>query len=94
MAKKQARRKRGRGGYCLPVGRRPSGPAGPLRRRRIELSWSQQEIALRAGISQEAYSKYERGLRVPRVGVAMEIARILDIDPAELLRFFKLAAAA
>ena len=55
---------------------------------RIRRGLSQGQIAQMVGISQVAYSKYERGWRCPAVDVALRIARVLRIPSKRLGRYF------
>lgn len=53
---------------------------------RRHAGWTQEELAARVeGINAETISRYERGVREPRVSRLLHIARALDISPAHLL---------
>ena len=44
-----------------------------------------RQLGERSGISKDAISEIERGLREPRISTVMELVRGLDMDPQELL---------
>ena len=46
---------------------------------------TQTELARRAGITQTAYSSYERGAAIPSIIAFYSIAKVLDVDMAWLL---------
>jgi HTH-type transcriptional regulator/antitoxin HipB len=59
-----------------------------IRAERLRRSWSQQDLATRAGLTQSQLSRIEHGADV-RLSTLLEIVRILDLDirlvPKELL---------
>ena len=44
---------------------------------------TQADVAKKLGISQQAYSRYEHGMREPGFDFIIEIAKILDFNPGE-----------
>lgn len=57
-----------------------------IRRRREELGFTLDEVALKVGITKGTISRYENGVIVrPKIPVLESIARALEIDPRELL---------
>lgn len=56
-----------------------------IKRRRIELGMTQQELAARAGTTKAAISHYEVGRRVPRTAQLVSIAAALDLSPCEFI---------
>ena len=46
---------------------------------------TQEQIAIRLGVSDRAVSKWERGLNLPDASLMLELAKILDISVNELL---------
>lgn len=72
--------------------RRVRGPKSrmtPLRKARIRARLTQFDVAEEACISQEAYSRYERGERLPSVLMAIRIANILGVPIAKLRTLFR-----
>jgi hypothetical protein len=70
-------------------------PETPLRRRRLELELSQQQVVELAqthlhGVTllQTAYSNYEMWRRIPNVFIALAIGCALDIPADEIHRYF------
>lgn len=56
-----------------------------LRKLRTEKGLLQKDIATAIGVSVQAYSLYERGLREPTVQTIKKIADVLDVTTDELL---------
>ena len=57
----------------------------PRRLRELRADMSQMQFAERTGITQSAYSNYERGARELPLSVASQIAEALSVDLAWLL---------
>ena len=57
-----------------------------VRVRRAERGWGQEQLAEALGVRQQTVSRWEKGLAVPRPGRVLELARLLDLDPARLHR--------
>lgn len=57
-----------------------------VRRHRTEKGISQQQLAEKIGISQQAYMKVENGRTKLTVPVLLKIADVLEMDLAELFR--------
>lgn len=55
------------------------------RRLREEKDWSQEELADRTGLHRTYISGIERGIRNPTVKIVANMAKQLDVEPAELL---------
>lgn len=53
--------------------------------RRIK-EFSQEEVALRAGLNPAYFGQVERGMKCPTIDTLCKIARALDTSPAELFR--------
>ena len=60
-----------------------------VRRRRLELGFSQEDLADASGMHSTAIGRLERGEREPRLGTIVVVARALAVAPAELLRGVK-----
>jgi transcriptional regulator with XRE-family HTH domain len=56
-----------------------------IAKRRTASELTQEEVAERLGIGNEAVSRMERGLVMPTVARLMELAEIFDCDIADLL---------
>lgn len=56
-----------------------------IRNFRKENKLTLKELGYIAGISEQAISKYERGLRVPNAYVAYKIAKALEVTLEELI---------
>lgn len=52
-----------------------------MRIRRLELGFSQQEVADNAGLSRANYSHIERGRSEPNLNQMISIAKVLKVDP-------------
>jgi transcriptional regulator with XRE-family HTH domain len=52
---------------------------------RTSLGWTQEELALRSGFSQQYISDLERGLRNPTVVTLFELAQALHTTPVALI---------
>ena len=57
-----------------------------FRERRESLGLSMNEVARRTGLSQQAVSFFERGMRMPTLDTLLRIAAALDLDLADALR--------
>ena len=57
-----------------------------VRRLRLERGLTQEELAQRVGVYQSAIGQVERGETNPLVSTLIQIARALDVEPADLLR--------
>jgi transcriptional regulator with XRE-family HTH domain len=57
-----------------------------VRRRRVELGMTQEDLAEAAGLSQQYISGLERGQRNPTVVTLWELSRPLSLLPADLLK--------
>jgi transcriptional regulator with XRE-family HTH domain len=58
--------------------------AEKLLERRLALGLTQREVALAAGVSQQAVSYIERGVGIPRVTTLVRLSRVLGTDLATL----------
>jgi len=56
-----------------------------LKNARLAADMSQDDVAKKVGISQVAYSFFERGLKSPSLGVAVQIARTLNVSLDDLV---------
>lgn len=56
-----------------------------VRRLRQERGWSQQFLADRLGIAQSAIGQIERGEINPLLTTLFDLARALDVSPADLV---------
>ena len=59
--------------------------AANLRRARDAAGLSQEELSERSGLHSTEISRLERGVREPRLGTIVRIARGLGLQPADLL---------
>ena len=59
--------------------------AANLRRARAEAGLSQEELSERSGLHSTEISRLERGVREPRLGTIVRLARGLGLPPADLL---------
>jgi transcriptional regulator with XRE-family HTH domain len=57
-----------------------------LRAKRKELGFSQESLALEAGIDRNFVSLLERGLNQPSLTTIFKIAKALQIDPSYMLK--------
>ena len=57
-----------------------------LRRRREDRGLGQARVAAALGVRQQTVSRWEHGLAVPRPGRVVELAALLELEPAELHR--------
>lgn len=59
-----------------------------IRKRRLQLGMTQEDVALEVGISISQYQRYEYGLRrfinVP-MRIGLRICRVLKMDPHEVI---------
>lgn len=60
-----------------------------VRRRRLEIGMTQEDLAFAAGLDTTAIGRIERGLRGSRTDTLITVARALSIWPGELLRGVK-----
>ena len=58
---------------------------GNIRRRRLELGYTQEQVALEAEIDLTYMGGIERGRRNPSLLVLVRLATVLMVAPAELL---------
>ncbi|MDY7566656.1 helix-turn-helix transcriptional regulator [Pseudomonas sp. RTC3] len=56
-----------------------------IAKQRIRSGLTQEEVAERLGIGNEAVSRIERGIVIPNIGRLLEFAGIFDCEAAELL---------
>lgn len=56
-----------------------------LRRARDDAGLSQEELSERSGLHSTEISRLERGVREPRLGTIVRVARGLGVAPADLL---------
>ncbi len=54
-----------------------------IRERRIKMGLTQTEVANKLGISQQAYGRYELGMREPEFKFIIEISQILGCRPGD-----------
>ena len=57
-----------------------------LRVLRAQRGWTLRQLEERSGVSKDAISEIERGLRTPRISTLLSLAQGLGIDPQELLQ--------
>lgn len=55
-----------------------------LLRRRLELGWSQSQLAARADLTPAAVRRIEAGINDPRAATVKKLADALDVNPDEL----------
>jgi transcriptional regulator with XRE-family HTH domain len=56
-----------------------------IRRIRRGAGLSQEQLSARSGLHSTEISRLERGVREPRLGTIVRVARALGVAPAELL---------
>lgn len=56
-----------------------------IRRQREKMNFTQEALAAQLGYGQNAYSKMELGLTELRLGVYLDICRLLHLDAAQLI---------
>lgn len=56
-----------------------------LRRQREKMNFTQEALAAQLGYGQNAYSKMELGLTELKLGVYLDICRLLRLDAAEVI---------
>lgn len=49
---------------------------------------TQSGLAKAIGVSQQAVSHWEKGIRTPKLGVINKIANVLEVEPAQVLDCF------
>lgn len=54
-----------------------------IKERRSNLGLTQEEVAEKLGISQQAYGRYELGTREPKFSLMLKIAEVLEFKPGE-----------
>jgi transcriptional regulator with XRE-family HTH domain len=54
-----------------------------IRNKRTERGMTQGEVAKKLGTTQQAYGRYEQGLREPEFDIMIQISAILDFKPSE-----------
>lgn len=52
---------------------------------RVRLGLSQQQLAIRCGLSRTEISLFERRARSPRLEMIVALSRALEVEPGELL---------
>ncbi len=57
-----------------------------LQAARLNMGFSQQELALRCGLSRTEVSLFERRARSPRLEMIVALSRALEMEPGELLQ--------
>ena len=57
-----------------------------LRLRREERGLGQEQLATALGVRQQTVSRWEHGLALPRPSRVVELARLLELEPAHLHR--------
>ena len=60
-----------------------------IKSKRIEKGYSQTEIARRLNISQQAYFRYELGIREPGLQMILDLAKILDFLPGDFFDMYR-----
>jgi len=60
-----------------------------IKSKRIEKGYSQTEIARRLNISQQAYCRYELGIREPGLQMILDLAKILDFLPGDFFDMYR-----
>ena len=63
-----------------------------VRERRIEKGFSQMEMAKKLNITQQAYSRYERGEREAGLATILAIADVLDFAPGDFFNSYVAAS--
>jgi len=59
-----------------------------IRKKRRELDFSQEYMAMELGISQKAYSDIENGKTKLKMDVLFKIANIFNVNPSEICPMF------
>lgn len=67
--------------------------AANIRNKREKLNYTQEYLAIKLGISQNAYSKIELGYTKITIERLFQISEILETDPVELINTEKAEAA-
>lgn len=57
-----------------------------LRAHRLEAGYSQERLALEAGLQRNYISLLELGHNQPTIGTLFKISKVLGLEPAELIR--------
>lgn len=60
-----------------------------IKERRLEKGMSQEEVAKKLNISQQAYSRYEHGDREPGLQTIYDLAAILDFAPGDFFNSYR-----
>ena len=58
-----------------------------IRTKRLQLKMTQEQVAVRLGVSAPAVHKWEHGTSYPDISLLPELARLLETDVNELLSF-------
>ena len=56
-----------------------------LKRHRKYKRFTQEDLAIQAKLDRTYISMLERGLRKPSLEVAMKLAKVLDVDPTQIV---------
>ena len=54
-----------------------------IKQKRTNLGMTQEEVAKKLGISQQAYGRYEQGLREPNLKLMKQLAEVLQFRNGE-----------
>ena len=57
-----------------------------IRSRRLEMLWSQEELGIRVGVSQEMISQIEKGTKLPTLLLGAAIANAFGCSVDDLLK--------
>lgn len=57
-----------------------------VRHLRVELGWSQEDLAEKSGLHRTYISGIERGVRNPTLSVLDRLAKTLGVPPSELIK--------
>lgn len=60
-----------------------------IKERRIEKGLSQDEVAKKIGVSQQAYGRYELGQREPGLQTILQLAEILEFSAGEFFNSYR-----
>lgn len=60
-----------------------------IKEKRIEKGLSQVEVAKVLNISQQAYSRYELGIREPGLQMILDLAKILGFRPGDFFDLYR-----
>ncbi|MCL6563288.1 MAG: helix-turn-helix domain-containing protein [Firmicutes bacterium] len=59
-----------------------------LRKWRLDRGLTQAQLAKAAGVTDNAISQYERGIKTPRIAVCIRLSKALGLHPDVLLNAF------